>query len=326
VLPVHETSWAAAWQTALYGPAGFYRQDRGPAGHFATSTQGGPLMGSVLAAALVRLMGARGLHTLVDVGCGRGELLGEVIRVAPALRCVGVDVVARPDLPAGVEWVRSPGGALLPPELSSLTGTLLLAHEWLDVIPCPVGQVDDHGLLREVLVDPSTGRELLGGAVTGADLRWCRTWWPTVVGPDARPGDRVEVGRSRDQAWESLVSRLTSGLAVAVDYGHARADRPAAGTLTGYREGRQVRPVPDGSCDITAHVAMDSLGADELVDQRTALRRLGVSGATPPRELATSDPTAYLAALSSASAATALTARGSLGDFCWAITSVHEES
>ena len=322
MLPVHETPWAAAWQAALYGPTGFYRQDRGPAGHFATSTQGGPLMGSVLAAALVRLMGEHGLHTLVDVGCGRGELLTEVTRLAPALRCVGVDVVARPDLPAGVDWVRSPGGALLPPELSDLTGTLLLAHEWLDVVPCPVGQVDDHGVLREVLVEPSTGREHLAGAVVGADLEWCRTWWPTVVGPGARPGDRVEVGRSRDQAWDALVSRLRSGLAVAVDYGHARADRPPGGTLTGYREGRQVAPVPDGSCDLTAHVAMDSLGADELVDQRTALRRLGVSGATPPRELAASDPTAYLAALSTASAATALTARGSLGDFFWALTAV----
>ena len=322
MLPVHETPWAAAWQAALYGPTGFYRQDRGPAGHFATSTQGGPLMGSVLAAALVRLMGERGLHTLVDVGCGRGELLIEVSRLAPALRCVGVDVVERPDLPAGVDWVRSPGGALLPPELSDLTGTLLLAHEWLDVVPCPVGQVDEHGVLREVLVDPSTGRERLAGAVAGADLEWCRTWWPTVVGPGARPGDRVEVGRSRDEAWDALVSRLRSGLAVAVDYGHARTDRPAAGTLTGYREGRQVAPVPDGSCDLTAHVAMDSLGADELVDQRTVLRRLGVSGATPPRELATSDPTAYLAALSTASAATALTARGSLGDFSWAFTAV----
>ena len=322
MLPVHTTPWAAAWQAALYGPTGFYRQDRGPAGHFATSTQGGPLMGSVLAAALVRLMGERGLHTLVDVGCGRGELLTEISRLAPALRCVGVDVVARPDLPAGVEWVRSPGGAILPPELSDLTGTLLLAHEWLDVVPCPVGQVDGRGVLREVLVDPMTGQERLAGAVDGSDLEWCRTWWPTVVGPGARPGDRVEVGRTRDEAWGALVSRLRSGLAVAVDYGHTRADRPAAGTLTGYRGGRQVAPVPDGSCDLTAHVAMDSLGADELVDQRTALRRLGVSGATPPRELATSDPTAYLAALSTASAATALTARGSLGDFSWALTDV----
>jgi SAM-dependent MidA family methyltransferase len=319
VLPVQNTPWGAAWQSALYGPHGFYRQARGPAGHFATSTQGGPLMGSVLATALVRLMAEHGLRTLVDVGCGRGELLAEVHRVAPGMRCVGVDVVDRPDLPPAVEWVRSPGGPHLPAELSDLEDTLLLAHEWLDVVPCPVAQVDDEGVLREVLVDPSSGRERLGQALGEADLQWCRRWWPTA---SARAGDRVEVGRSRDDAWTGLVSRLRSGLAVAVDYGHVRADRPAAGTLTGYRDGRQVPPVPDGSCDVTAHVAMDSLGADELVDQRTALRRLGVSGATPPRELASSDPTAYLAALSSASAAAALTTRGGLGDFWWGFTAV----
>jgi len=321
VLPVQQTPWPDAWQGALYGSDGFYRQDRGPAGHFATSTQGGPLMGSVLAAALVRLMGERGLRTLVDVGCGRGELLAEVHRIAPALRCVGVDVVDRPelpDLPQPVEWVRSPGGAILPGELAQLDDTLLLAHEWLDVVPCRVGQVDDEDVLREVLVDPSTGHERLGAALPDADLRWCRRWWPSA----ARPGDRVEVGRSRDDAWADLVSRLRSGLALAVDYGHLRTDRPAGGTLTGYRDGRQVPPVPDGSCDVTAHVAMDSLGADELLDQRTALRRLGVSGATPAHELASCDPAAYLAALSTASAAAALTARGGLGDFWWAFTAV----
>ena len=109
------------------------------------------------------------------------------------------------------------------------------------------------------------------------------------------------------------MSRLRSGLALAVDYGHRRAARPAGGTLTGYRDGRQVPPVPDGSCDLTAHVAMDSLVHDDLVDQRTALRRLGVSGATPPYELATGDPAAYLAALATSSAAAALTARGRAG-------------
>jgi hypothetical protein len=83
-----------------------------------------------------------------------------------------------------------------------------------------------------------------------------------------------------------------------------------------------VPPVPDGSCDITAHVAVDSLVHDDLLDQRTALRRLGVSGATPPYELATGDPAAYLAALATSSAAAALTARGGLGDFWWASRTV----
>jgi hypothetical protein len=80
--------------------------------------------------------------------------------------------------------------------------------------------------------------------------------------------------------------------------------------------------VPDGTCDLTAHVAMDSLDHDELVDQRTALRGLGVQGAPPPRQLAADDPAAYLRALSHASAAASLTARGGFGDFWWALKRV----
>ena len=67
---------------------------------------------------------------------------------------VGVDVVDRPaGLPERVEWVRSPGGRHLP-DLGSPTGALVLAHEWLDVVPCPVAEADDDGVLREVLVAP----------------------------------------------------------------------------------------------------------------------------------------------------------------------------
>ena len=57
---------------------------------------------------------------------------------------------------------------------------------------------------------------------------------------------------------------------------------------------------------------------DELVDQRTALRRLGVDGSAPPVDLARTDPPTYLAALERSSAAAALTARGGFGDFLWA--------
>jgi SAM-dependent MidA family methyltransferase len=132
----------------------------------------------------------------------------------------------------------------------------------------------------------------------------------------------VEVGRVRDLAWAALVARLASGTAVAVDYGHRRGGRPAHGTLTAYREGAVVAPVPDGTRDLTAHVAMDSLDHDELVDQRTMLRSLGLTGQRPPRELATTDPAEYLRALTEASAAAALTAPGSFGDFLWAIKRV----
>jgi hypothetical protein len=105
-----------------------------------------------------------------------------------------------------------------------------------------------------------------------------------------------------------------------VDYAHTAGDRPPFGTLTGFRDGREVRPVPDGSCDITAHVAMDACaapGSAELTGQREALRRLGVGGERPPLAMASSDPAGYVRALARAGEAAELTARGGLGDFTW---------
>jgi SAM-dependent MidA family methyltransferase len=313
------TPWKQAWQRALYGESGFYRQEAGPAGHFSTATQGVPKIGEQLAGALLRLMDQEGLDTFVDLGCGRGELLEQVHRLGPQVHCVGVDIVDRPPLSSAIGWLQSPGGELLPDELNSLSGTLVFANEWLDVVPCVVAELGKDGDLREVLVDGSTGQERLADPISGIDRQWSDRFWPS--GP-LEPGDRVEIGQTRDIAWQNLLSRVESGLAIAVDYGHTLESRPAQGTLTGFRGGRQVIPVPDGSCDLTAHVAMDSLPHDDLVDQRTALRQLGVSGQIPAHDLSRTDPSAYLRGLSTASAAAALTARGGLGDFLWAFSRV----
>jgi SAM-dependent MidA family methyltransferase len=308
--------WQAAWQGALYGPDGFYRAAPGPAGHFTTATHGS--LGEVLARAVAQLARENGLVHVVDVGAGRGELLGHVHTADPALRLTGVDVVARPEgLADSIEWHVSPGGPALPPALRDLDNTLVFAHEWLDVVPCPVAEVDDDGVLRLVQVDPQTGEESLGGKVVGEGLAWCETHWETT-----QSGDRVEIGLPRDRAWGELVGRVDRGVLVAVDYGHRGGDRPTAGTLAAYRLGQRVAPVPDGTCDLTAHVAMDTLDHDELLDQRTALRGLGVDGRQPPRELAGRDPQAYLHALAASSAAAALTAPGGFGDFLWAVKRV----
>ncbi|UUZ44213.2 SAM-dependent methyltransferase [Janibacter limosus] len=308
-------TWEQAWHDALYGDVGFYRRPEGPAGHFATSARGPAA--DVLADALLELARRESLTTIVDVACGRGELLGSLAAQAdPSVRLIGVDVVDRPvDLPERVEWLRSPGGTDLP-DLGSPERALVLAHEWLDVVPCPVAQADRHGVLRTVLVDED-GTESLGEPLATEDLRWAQSHWP---GPHAC-GDRVEVGRPRDAAFATLVARTGSGLVVAVDYGHTVAARPPAGTLTGFADGSACLPVPDGSCDVTAHVAMDTLGADGLHTQQDLLRGLGVDGTRPPVALARRDPAGYLAALAAASHASALTGPGA-GDFLWALRRV----
>jgi SAM-dependent MidA family methyltransferase len=127
--------------------------------------------------------------------------------------------------------------------------------------------------------------------------------------------------------WADAVSRVRRGAALAVDYGHLRDERPPFGTLTGFLGGRQVPPVPDGSRDVTAHVAMDAVAAAagapyRLVRQRTALRALGIDGGRPPLDQAHTDPMGYLRALSAAGAAAELIDPAGLGGHWWLLHGV----
>ncbi|MCX4787561.1 MULTISPECIES: SAM-dependent methyltransferase [unclassified Streptomyces] len=309
--------WQEAAETALYGDGGFYRSPEGPAGHFRTSVHASPLFASAVARLLVRT--ARELGTdsvdLVDLGAGRGELLTGVLAALPAtgadglaVRAYAVELAARPDgLDPRIEWVAEP---------PSGTRGLLFANEWLDNVPTDVAETDADGVDRYVLVRTADGAERLGGPVSGADAAWLRRWWPS-----AGPGSRAEIGRPRDEAWARAVATLAEGLAVAVDYAHVREARPPFGTLTGFRSGREVRPVPDGSCDLTSHVALDACataaGGGTVLPQREALHGLGIDGGRPPLALASADPAGFVRALASAGEAAELTARGGLGDFGW---------
>ena len=306
--------WQDAWHDALYGPTGFYRQQGGPAGHFTTSTHGA--LGAVLAEAIAALADRENVKQILDIGCGRGELLSHLARQRPDLLLSGVDVVDRPmGLPEPIQWWRSPGGAALPPDLIDLDATLVVAHEWLDVVPCPIVAIDDSGEPRVVLVDPRTGTESLGGPPASPDREWIARWWPNAVA-----GHRIEVGLTRDQAYADLCRRVRSGAVLAVDYGHTAAHRPRHGTLTAFRSGVQTLPIPDGSCDVTAHVALDSLSADEVITQRDALAQLGIDGARPPHDLSRTQPATYLHALARSSTVAALSDPAGFGGFGWALS------
>ncbi|MEV6341748.1 SAM-dependent methyltransferase [Actinoplanes sp. NPDC051851] len=302
-------------EDALYGEKGFFvRRESGPGDHFRTSVHASGLFAVAIARIVERVDAALGRPErldVVDVGAGRGELLTALLALLPddlagRVRAVAVERAGRPDGPASrIEWRGEvPDG---------ITG-LLVATEWLDNVPLDVIETDGDGRPRKVLVDRETGVETLGGAADPAEVFWAGRWWPG-------PG-RIEIGATRDAAWAGAVDRVRRGAALCVDYGHRSAERPPFGTLTGYRDGRQVPPVPDGSCDVTAHVAMDSVAAAaggpyRLVRQREALRALGVDGARPPLALASTDPAGYLRALSTAGAAAELIATGGLGDHWW---------
>ncbi|MGW5104093.1 SAM-dependent methyltransferase [Streptomyces sp. NPDC004100] len=321
--------WRVATEDALYGPGGFYRRPEGPAGHFRTSVHASPLFAGAVARLLCRVDEALGRPErldFADLGAGRGELVTGVLAALPAevaarTRAYAVELADRPaDLDERIGWRDE-----LP---DTITG-LLFANEWLDNVPVDVAETDPAGVPRAVLVAPD-GTERLGEPLEGPAADWLARWWPLP----AEPGARAEIGLPRDLAWAAAVRRVARGLAVAVDYTHALGARPLFGTLTGFREGRETTPVPDGTCDITAHVALDACAvagsaqentagaAPRLLTQRDALRALEVTGARPPLTLATTDPAGYVRALARAGEAAELTATGGLGDFGWLLQPV----
>ncbi|WP_189956069.1 SAM-dependent methyltransferase [Streptomyces alanosinicus] len=256
--------WRAATEAALYGPGGFYRRPEGPAGHFRTSVHASPLFAQAVARLLCRVDEALGQPPeldFIDMGAGRGELVTGVLAALPSevsarTRAYAVELAGRPAALNGrITWLDTPPAAV--------TG-LLFANEWLDNVPVDVAEVDPSGVPRLVLVGDD-GTERLGAPVTGAEADWLDRWWPLP----AEEGLRAEIGLPRDLAWASAVDRVVRGLAVAVDYAHALDARPPFGTLTGFREGRETAPVPDGSCDITAHVALDACAAAPTAPTRS---------------------------------------------------------
>lgn len=315
--------WRVAMDRALYGPAGFFVRER-PAAHFRTSVHASPLYARAVAELLLRVDRALGHPDpldFADVGAGGGELCAGVLAALPAniLRRLRVHAVERAPRPAGLD----PRVTWHPTPPSPLRG-LLFANEFLDNVPLDIAELDPEGVPRYVLVRRD-GSERLGAPVTSEDARWLNRWWPLGArGAGSDAGHRAEIGVTRDAAWASTAASLEAGLAVAVDYGHTRATRPPYGTLTGYRGGRQVPPTPDGTCDLTAHVAMDALPGTALT-QRSALRALGISGRRPPLALAAEDPAAYVRALAAASQAAELTDEAGLGHFRWLTTPVGPE-
>ncbi len=316
---------------SLYGPGGFYhRAAGGPGAHYRTSSTASPLFAAALAELVARAdeaLGAPDRLDVVEVGAARGALLTALDVALPApLRervvLTGMDLASRPPtVPAHLGWAESLT------EIGPITG-VVLSNEWLDNVPLDVVELTEDGpRLVEVSDD---GEERLGPVPSEEDADWLAEWWPMTD-----PGERAELGWLRDESWAGTVRMLRRGVLVTVDYAHSQIERAAGawagGTLTGYREGRAVLPVPDGSCDLTAHVALDSVAAagveagatsSLLTDQRTALTALGVDGSRPPLELAHSDARAYLVALQRTGEAAELLDRGGLGGFGWLMQGV----
>ena len=297
-------------ERALYGPGGFYRREV-PYYHFSTSAQA-----PVFAEAIARLaeqvdvvLGRPATFDVVDVGAGNGELLGHL---EPLLderaRLTAVERRPRPaDLPERVRWETE-----IPHDVTGL----VIACELLDNVPCDVAVIDESGELRYEEVDEE-GDTRPGAPLSDEDAKWLAEWWPINL-----PGERAEIGLPREAMWRKLTGHLAAGTVLAIDYGHEKSSRPVEGSVTAFLNGRQVRPVPDGSCDITAHVAVDAIPCDQAQRQREALKALGLPIERPQLAQAYRDPTGYAVDLARASAAARLTDPGGLGAHWWMLSTV----
>lgn len=317
-----------AWVEAASGPHGFW-PNHVPARHFRTASALGPELAEALLALLDR---HPGVGRVVEIGAGDGLLLRALAAAADregrTLQLTGVDLRPRPvGLPTSVGWVqdrwdvhrgRWSGGAATAVLTASAGPTLLVAAEWLDDLPCRVA-VRRSGLRAE----PALEMLADGGARRPLDrlsASWVDTWWPS--------GSRVEVGLTRDLAWSSLIAGLsrTGGLALLVDYGHQRADRPAEGTLAGYRDGRAVTPVAEPGRNLTAHVAVDAVeqagreqGAQTLL---LARQREVLAGLLPPTPAAHARDEDVVAGLAARSRRAALGSAQGWGDHWWLLQEV----
>jgi SAM-dependent MidA family methyltransferase len=322
-------SWREAMAAALYGDGGFFTRANRPGaiGHFRTSAHASPLFGTAvlrLVVAADEALGRPDPLDVVDVGAGGGHLLRRLAVLAPTylaqrLHLTAVELAPRPtDLPDDIGWQARP------PPPGAITG-VLVATEWLDNVPIDVAEVDETGRLRYVYVEPLSGTESLGPDLSAEDTAWASQWW--AEGPP-EAGARIELGAPRDRAWAAAVATVARGLAMTVDYGHMWYGRPRAGTMTGFYGGRSAAAVPDGSRDITAHVAIDAVcAAGEqvaaqpavLTTQRAALRALGLDATRPPLALATRRPAGYVRALSAATQAAELMDADGLGGHFWIV-------
>lgn len=233
----------------------FYRQQRAE-DHFVTE----PMISSRLAHTVAKRITQRWGRPMrvFDIGAGDGSLLRALAQITDH-ELHGVDIRPRPTgLTADIAWHS---------ELPQLDEAVVICHELLDDIPCHVVEIDATGSPCLIVSDDS-GRMSIGPRLddpaAGPNrlrlLNWMQRWWPSD-----RPYSRVEIGLQRDEFWRSLLHRVERCQAFAIDYGHVLAERRIGtwdgGTMTGFRHGRPVPVTFSGTCNVTAHVAMDALAA-----------------------------------------------------------------
>ncbi len=278
-------------ELSLYGPGGFFSGDTlrsQKSGDFLTSPEVSPLFGQTISHFVESEYERIGdPFIVVEVGAGSGSLLGPLIEAkrfdAKPLEAWAVDVS-----PAA----RLALARLLKPDrvVSDLTDVpdpirgVVIANELIDNLPMAIAQLTEEGW-RERWVGSDGDRFAFVDAAPRSEVK---RWLDRFAGP-VEPGGWVEV-QLQAQAWvHGVLSRISAGSLLVIDYGDTAEDlapRRRDGTLRTYRS-HHLGPHPldePGATDITADVnfsalvaAAESLGAAvELLRQDDFLSAWGL--------------------------------------------------
>jgi NADH dehydrogenase [ubiquinone] 1 alpha subcomplex assembly factor 7 len=249
---------------------GYYmRQDPfGAGGDFTTAPEISQMFGELIGVWSVTVwqaMGAPSPIRLVELGPGRGTLMGDLLRAArvapdfmdaarvgmvetsPVLRQIQQETLSRAG--AAVQWHSrlddTPPGP-----------TLLVANEFFDALGVKQFVRTDNRWHERLVGLDASGKLAFGLAPDPLPPALLPQW-----AHGAAPGEVIEVSPARDAMARAIGARLgaVGGAALIVDYGHVRSgpgDTLQAVRVHGY-QGVLDRP---GENDLTSHVDFEALG------------------------------------------------------------------
>lgn len=254
------------------------RDPFGAAGDFTTAPEISQMFGEMIGAALADSWARAGRPddaVYAELGPGRGTLASDALRVMRSAGFAGEAHFVETSPVLQEAQRRAVPEAHWHEEIAELPDEplLLVANEFLDALP-----------IRQ-MVDGTERRVTIAGGQLAFD----------------RDGETVELSPVREQAVRSVAERLArdGGVAVFIDYGHARSAR--GDTLQAVRRHGFAPLLADpGEQDLTSHVDFEAVGraaraagadATPLVDQGEWLKRLGIGAraaslirANPERE------------------------------------------
>lgn len=307
--PASRLTFARFMEQALFGPSGYYRQARHPAGRphgYLTSPAVHPLFGALLARQLEevwRRLGSPEPFWVVEAGCGSGLLARDVWAraqqcgqggLAHALRYVALDRASsfdllRPRVPSPILGEGQGEGGPAPVRAAGLplrpfTGCILANELWDNL---PVHRLVRRGnALQEIyVVLKRQGWEQEEGDATPEALTAL-----AEVGVEPVEGQEVEVRPALGLWLREAAAALEQGLVLSIDFGYWRGPAGPGRTVAVYT-GQTVGGDPYaevGRADITAAVDVATAVAQArragltplgLTSQAVFLERLGLSAA-----------------------------------------------